>query len=202
MAPGLGSGAMGRRARSRPDRPAAPREAARPRRGRGRPAPRARLGRGAPGPRLRPPAPRVGGGAGGGGVRGPPPEPLGRASRGCVFGGPPIAVRCECGEKDDVRYGDVWTWERSGRRWDTNQIPPEDYDAIRRTQLRFRVLPVVLGVLVLALAIFFSLTGNVFNVFLLLPVALLGWFVFLRPVHRRRYRQAIADLPRWELHPE
>src|SRR3954453_19221738 len=131
-----------------------------------------------------------------------PRERLGREAPGSVFGGPPIAVTCECGEKHDVRYGDVWTCERCGRRWDTNQIPPEDYDAIRRTQLRFRVLPVVLGVLVLALAIFFSLTGNVFNVFLLLPVALLGWFVFLRPVHRRRYRQAIADLPRWELHPE
>jgi hypothetical protein len=24
----------------------------------------------------------------------------------------------------------------------------------------------------------------------------------VRPVHRRRYQQAIADLPRWELRPE
>jgi hypothetical protein len=39
-------------------------------------------------------------------------------------------------------------------------------------------------------------------VFFLLPVALAVWFVFLRPVHRRRYRRAIANLPRWELKPE
>ena len=134
--------------------------------------------------------------------RRPRRERLGREAPGSVLGGPPIAVSCECGQKHDVRYGDAWTCERCGRRWDTNQIPREDYEAIRRTQLRFRVLPVALGVLVLALAILFTLTGNVFSVFFLLPVALLVWFVFLRPVHRRRYRRAIAELPRWELHPE
>jgi hypothetical protein len=129
-------------------------------------------------------------------------ERLGREAPGAVFGGPPIAVTCECGEKRDVRYGEAWTCERCGRRWDTNQIPREQYDVVRRTQLRFRVLPVVVGVLVAALAIFFTLSGNVFSVFFLLPVALGAWFVFLRPIHRRRYRAAIADLPRWELHPE
>jgi hypothetical protein len=160
---------MGRRARNRPERPAAAREPAGARRGRGGRAPRERLGREAP---------------------------------GSVLGGPPIAVTCECGEKRDVRYGETWTCERCGRRWDTNQIPREDYDAIRRTQLRFRVLPVAVGVLVVALAAFFTLTGQIISVFFLLPVALLGWFVFLRPVHRRRYRAAIAELPRWDLHPE
>jgi hypothetical protein len=129
-------------------------------------------------------------------------ERLGREAPGSVLGGPPIAVTCECGEKHDVRYGDAWTCERCGRRWDTTQIPREDYDVIRRTQLRFRALPVAVGLLVVALAAFFTLTGNVISVFFLLPVALLGWFVFLRPVHRRRYRAAIANLPRWELHPE
>jgi len=129
-------------------------------------------------------------------------ERLGREAPGAVLGGPPIAVTCECGEKHDVRYGETWTCERCGRRWDTNQIPRADYEAIRRTQLRFRVLPVAVGVLVVALAAFFTLTGSIISVFFLLPVALLGWFVFLRPVHRRRYRAAIAELPRWELHPE
>jgi len=61
-------------------------------------------------------------------------------------------LACECGEKRDLRYGEDWTCEECGRRWDTNQIPPEQYQAIRRTQLRFRVLPVVYGVAVLALA--------------------------------------------------
>jgi hypothetical protein len=129
-------------------------------------------------------------------------ERLGREAPGAVLGGPPISVKCECGEKRDVPYGDTWTCERCGRRWDTNQIPREDYDAIRRTQLRFRALPAAFGVLIASVALFFILTHNVFSVFFLLPVALGVWFVFLRPVHRRRYRAAIADLPRWELHPE
>jgi Flp pilus assembly protein TadB len=70
---------------------------------------------------------------------------------------------------------------------------------IRRTQLRFRVLPITIGLLVVAFGVFFSLTGNLINVFILLPMALLAWFTFIRPAHQRRYRRAIADLPRWDL---
>jgi hypothetical protein len=152
-------------------------------------------------PREPEPSSRTGRARAGRGER-PRRERLGREAPGSVLGGPPIAVTCECGAKHDLRYGDAWTCERCGRRWDTNQIPREQYEVVRRTQLRFRVLPVALGLLVAALAIFFTLTGNVFSVFFLLPVALSVWFVFLRPLHRRRYRAAIADLPRWELHPE
>ena len=111
-------------------------------------------------------------------------------------------MTCECGESEKVAHGERWTCDSCGRSYDTGRIPREDYDVIRRTQLRFRALPVLFGVLVASLALFFMLTGNTFSVFFLLPVALSVWFVFLRPVHRRRYRRAIADLPRWELKPE
>jgi uncharacterized protein YjeT (DUF2065 family) len=70
---------------------------------------------------------------------------------------------------------------------------------VRRTQLRYRALPIAVGMLVVVLGIFFTLTHNIINVFILLPLALMGWFVFLRPAHQRRYRRAIADLPRWDL---
>ena len=110
-------------------------------------------------------------------------------------------MTCECGEKRDLGYGEEWACEACGRRWDTNQIPAEQYDAIRRTQLRFRVLPVVYGVVVASTALFFMLTGNVFSVFVLLPLSMMLWFYFVRPVHRRRYRRAIAELPRWGLRP-
>jgi len=123
----------------------------------------------------------------------------GREAPGTVLRGPPITVTCECGETRDLRYGDDWTCETCGRRWTTAQIPPEQYQAIRRLQMRYRALPVGLGLLVAAVAIFFSLTGNVFSVFFLLPLSLTIWFVFVRPVHRRRYRAAIANLPRWQL---
>lgn len=129
-------------------------------------------------------------------------ERLGHEAPGTVLRGPPITIECECGERKELRYGDVWACETCGRRWNTNQIPPEQYDAIRKTQLRFRALPIGIGAVVAAVALFFILTGNTFSLFLLLPVALLTWFTLVRPVHQRRYRQAIRDLPRWELHPE
>ena len=96
-------------------------------------------------------------------------ERLGHEQPGVVLRGPPIAVTCKCGEKRDLRYGEEWACESCGRRWDTNQIPAEQYETIRRTQLRFRVLPVVYGLVVLALAIFFTLTGNI--VLVVHPVA-------------------------------
>jgi Flp pilus assembly protein TadB len=83
--------------------------------------------------------------------------------------------------------------------YDTGRIPREEYEAVRRTQLRYRALPIAVGMLVVVLGIFFSLTGNIVNVFILLPMALMGWFIFLRPAHQRRYRKAIKDLPRWDL---
>jgi len=129
-------------------------------------------------------------------------ERLGHEEPGSVLRGPPITITCECGEKRNLRYGEEWQCERCGKRWDTRQIPAEQYEAIRRLQWRFRLVPIVLGLLVAALAIFFTLTGNVFNVFVLLPLAMVVWFSFVRPAHQRRYRRAIADLPRWELRPQ
>ena len=57
-------------------------------------------------------------------------------ARSCA--GPPITITCECGEKRDLRYGEQWQCERCGKRWDTRQIPAEQYEAIRRLQWRFR----------------------------------------------------------------
>jgi hypothetical protein len=129
-------------------------------------------------------------------------ERLGHEQPGAVLRGPPIAVTCDCGEKRDLRYGEAWRCERCGKRWNTRQIPAEQYEVIRRTQLRFRVLPVVFGLLVAGAAIFFTLTGNLFSVFILLPLGTMTWFIFIRPTHRKRYRRAIAELPRWTLRPE
>ncbi|HEX5621313.1 MAG TPA: hypothetical protein VFX51_23005 [Solirubrobacteraceae bacterium] len=116
--------------------------------------------------------------------------------------GPPITITCECGVKRDLAYGERWTCEQCGRTYDSNRIPAEEYDQVRKLQLRYRVLPVSVGLIVLALAMLFTLTGNVFSVFFLLPIGLMTWFVFLRPVHRKRYRAAIAKLPRWDLRAE
>jgi hypothetical protein len=121
---------------------------------------------------------------------------------GVVLKGPPITVTCECGEKRELAYGEQWTCERCGRRWDTRRIPAEQYGEIRRISLRYRAIPVLFGAVVVALGVLFTFTGNVFGAAFLLPVALVGWFVFLRPLHRKRYRAAIQSLPRWELRAE
>jgi hypothetical protein len=118
---------------------------------------------------------------------------------GAIVKGPPITVTCECGEKRELAYGERWECESCGRSWDTGRIPAEQYDEIRRLSLRYRAVPIAFGAAVALLAIFFTLTGNIPGVFFLLPTALVVWFVFLRPLHRRRYRAAIKTLPRWEL---
>ncbi|MSO42526.1 MAG: hypothetical protein EXQ70_11680 [Solirubrobacterales bacterium] len=126
-------------------------------------------------------------------------ERLGHEQPGTALRGPPITLSCECGERAEVAYGEQWRCPSCGRRYDTARIPREDYGSIRRTQLRFRILPVGYGLFVSAAALFFMLTGNIFSVFFLLPISLMAWFMLIRPVHRKRYRRAIADLPRWDL---
>jgi hypothetical protein len=125
-----------------------------------------------------------------------------REKPGSVIKGPPITVSCECGERHELFYGERWTCPNCGREYDSNRIPREEYEQIRSTQRRFRVLPVAYGAAIAALAIFFSLTGNIFSVFVLLPLSMMIWFFFLRPVHRKRYREAIGRLPRWNLRAE
>jgi hypothetical protein len=118
---------------------------------------------------------------------------------GAILKGPPITLTCECGAKRDLAYGERWECESCGRSWDTTRIPAEQYERIRKLSLRYRAIPVIFGAIITAIGITFTFTNNVFGVFFLLPFALISWFVFLRPLHRKRYRAAIKGLPRWEL---
>jgi hypothetical protein len=124
---------------------------------------------------------------------------FGDETPGSVTKGPPITVTCECGERHDLFYGERWTCPACARSFDSRKIPADEYAQIRSLQRRYRAVPVALGLVVAALAIVFTLTGNVAGVFFLMPVALIAWFVFIRPTHRKRYRAAIAELPRWDL---
>jgi hypothetical protein len=114
-----------------------------------------------------------------------------------VLRGPPITLTCSCGAREKVAYGAGWTCPDCGRTWDTSSIPRTEYLAIRRITWRYRLLPVVLGLLVATAAAFFVLTGNGTSVFVLLPLSLMVWFTFLRGAHRRRYLAALADRRRW-----
>ena len=70
---------------------------------------------------------------------------FGSETPGTITKGPPITVTCECGARKELFYGERWTCPDCGRSYDTSHIPADEYQAIRRLQLRYRALPVALG---------------------------------------------------------
>jgi hypothetical protein len=116
--------------------------------------------------------------------------------------GPKITVSCRCGEKQYLAYGERWTCETCGRTWDTRQIPAEQYAAIRATQLRYRRIPLVISVVALACIVAGVLVGKALGGLIVVAIAATTWSMFFRPIHSRKYRKALAQLPTWTLTPE
>jgi hypothetical protein len=114
---------------------------------------------------------------------------------------PPIMVRCDCGEMRDVAYGDIWTCEGCGRRWNTSQIPAAEYakvvdvahDLRNRGLVGLAVIGAVFGSLAIVVEPRMLFTA---------PVAIGLWYAWFWPRHRRRLRERARSLPRWELRPE
>jgi hypothetical protein len=114
--------------------------------------------------------------------------------------GPLITVTCECGERRDLHYGEVWQCEGCGRRFDTNKIPLEEYAAIRRTQIRYRLFPLVAGLILLAAMIAFFIVGNAFRAVVFGAFLLASWGMLGRPFFRSRYRKKLRqNMPTWNL---
>jgi hypothetical protein len=115
--------------------------------------------------------------------------------------GAPITIRCECGRVERVPYGGTWVCEDCHRRWNTNQIPAEDYWGIMREMRKLRLaaiaaavgITLVFGVLALAVSR---------SVLFLLPLVLGGWYIWYMPWWRRRVRRRARSMPTWELRPE
>ncbi len=116
--------------------------------------------------------------------------------------GPPITLKCECGETRYLRYGDRWSCEQCGRGWDTAKIPIDQYAAIRATQLRFRRVPLAISVLALICIVACIVVGKALGGLLVVAVLATTWSMFFRPLYRRRYREALAQLPSWEIEPD
>ena len=97
---------------------------------------------------------------------------------------PPITVTCDCGEAKDVPYGERWTCERCGRRWNTQQIPVEEYEGLlrRMRRLRLHVLAFALAVGAVLIPLIVFVSGRF--VFLAPPVAFLWIFLYV-PFWRR-----------------
>jgi hypothetical protein len=114
---------------------------------------------------------------------------------------PPITIKCECGEKRDVAYGDRWRCETCGRAWNTRQIPPEEYEGLLRRVRRHQLE--ALGAALVAAAVMVPLIVVVSAGFILLvPLLMATWLFVLLPFWRRRYRRTARASPRWQLHPE
>jgi hypothetical protein len=114
--------------------------------------------------------------------------------------GPPITVTCECGQKRDLQYGEQWQCEGCGRRYDTRKIPIEEYAAVRRTQLRYRLIPLIAGLVLLAAMIVFFVAGSAFSGLVLVAFAGASWIMFVRPFFRSKYRKSLGkNLPTWNL---
>lgn len=116
--------------------------------------------------------------------------------------GPPITLTCECGKRENVRYGERWKCPGCGRSWNTKKIPLEQYAAIRSTQLRFRRVPIAISVFALVCVIACIAVGKALGGLLVVAILATTWSMFFRPLHRRRYREAIADLPTWQIKPD
>jgi hypothetical protein len=116
--------------------------------------------------------------------------------------GPRITLTCKCGEKEYVQYGETWTCDRCGKRWNTRKIPLEQYAAIRATQLRFRRIPIIISVLSLLCVAAFIIGGKPMGGLILVAFGATAWSMFARPFHRRKYREAVAKLPSWEIEPD
>jgi Flp pilus assembly protein TadB len=130
------------------------------------------------------------------------PAPIPTTIPRSVRRGPPITLTCECGETRYLRYGDRWSCERCSRTWDTAKIPVDQYAAIRRTQLRFRRVPIAISVLALATVVVCIVVGKALGGLLVVAILATTWSMFFRPLHRRRYREALAQLPTWQIDPD
>lgn len=116
--------------------------------------------------------------------------------------GPRITLTCECGEKTYVAYGDRWTCPNCGRSWNTRKIPMEQYAALRKTQLKYRRIPIAMSVLSLICIVAFIIAGQAFGGLVLVAFCASAYSMFARPLFKKRYRRALADLPSWEIKPD
>jgi len=115
---------------------------------------------------------------------------------------PLITISCDCGTSTEVAYGDRWTCGACGKSWDTNQIPPADYDALVQGVRRYRLL--VLGPPLVLAAILMPLAATVgIQYAFLLFILLMGYALLVVPQLRRQASKRMRNSTKsWKLRPE
>lgn len=118
-----------------------------------------------------------------------------------MLGRLPITVRCDCGRARPLGYGEVWTCEGCGRRWNTAQIPEEDYRRVAREVARYRSTVIAVAAVVVAVLVPLGVLVSV-RFFFLMPVVLVLWGAVVAPFWKRRLGRRLGKLPSWQLRPE
>ena len=70
--------------------------------------------------------------------------------------------------RSNVNGGAEGKHDACAHEYDSGHIPADEYGQGRRIRMRFRTVPIALGLTVAALAIVFTLTGNIVGGFFLL----------------------------------
>ncbi len=114
---------------------------------------------------------------------------------------PKITITCDCGEQRKLDHGESYTCS-CGRTWSTTQVPAADYARIVDVDRRYKRFGWALFA-VLSLLILGVLLTRPFMTVVLVPLILLSWFIYGRPVVRRRHYRAVAELTKtWKLRPQ
>lgn len=111
-----------------------------------------------------------------------------------------ITVKCDCGEMRYVDYGESWECP-CGRRWNTRQIPAEEYWGMMNSMRAQRLLLIGLAVLVAGIFGLFAVNAGP-RAFAAAPLVIVFWYLVVMPRWRRRVHQRTRALPRWTLTPE
>ena len=110
----------------------------------------------------------------------------------------PLTVRCECGETHSLKLGD--TVECScGRRYDTSELPSEQFDQVRAHQAMTRLYVRLGAIWIIGWGIVTFLLWGKWGVAVGAPLAALMWFLVIRRWFMRRFVPSPGDLSALEL---
>lgn len=124
-----------------------------------------------------------------------------RRRRLCLVRGARITVKCDCGRVNYLGYGEKWQCENCGRRWNTAQIPADEYWGIMREMRQYRYKAMLMALAFGGLFAILAFTVS-FSFFVLIPIFMCGWYMYYMPRWRRQVRQRSRALPEWKLRPE
>lgn len=114
---------------------------------------------------------------------------------------PPITVTCECGEVRLLEYGSSWECETCGRRWNTEQIPAEEYRAVEHAVRRYQLQSIVFAGIMLAVFLPLIVLVDI-RLGITGLIVFFAWAFLFRPWQRRRVVEAARKAAHWELRPE